>query len=37
MIGVGPDRVRERAGILGELRRAQPAHILDPLDRAAMP
>ena len=32
-IAFGPDRMRERPRILGELRRAKPAHILDPLDR----
>src|SRR3546814_13435684 len=28
-----PHRMRQRAGILGELARAQQPHILDPLDR----
>ena len=32
-IAVGPDGVRQRAAILGKLRGAQDAHILDPLDR----
>ena len=32
-VGIRPDRVGERPRILGELRRAQNAHILDPLDR----
>ena len=30
---VGPHRVRQRAAILGELRRAEQSHIVDPLDR----
>ena len=37
MVAVGPDRVRQRARILGELDRAQHAHVLDPLDRRASP
>src|SRR5690606_17328620 len=32
--GVGPDRVRHRSGVLGELRRTQHAHVLDALDGA---
>ena len=31
---VGPHRVRHRAGVLGELRGAQHAHVLDALDGA---
>ena len=33
-IGIGPHRVGERPGILGELGGAKHAHVLDPLDRA---
>src|SRR3546814_10840439 len=33
LIAIRADRVRERPGILGELRGAQQADILDPLDR----
>ena len=32
-VAFGTHRMRERAGILGELRRTQAAHVLDPLDR----
>src|SRR3546814_13955985 len=32
-VRIGPDRVRERSRILGELRRAERPHVLDPLDR----
>ena len=35
LIGIGADRVRQRAGILGKLRCAQNADVLDPLDRLA--
>src|SRR3546814_13798062 len=33
LIAIGPDRMRERPGILRELRGAQHADILDPLNR----
>src|SRR3546814_3485818 len=33
LIAIGADRMRERPGILGELRGAQQTDILDPLDR----
>src|SRR3546814_5517746 len=33
MVRIGPERVRERSRILGELRRAERPHVLDPLDR----
>ena len=33
LIGIGPDRVSQRPGILGELGGAQHPHVLDPLDR----
>ena len=31
-IAFGPHRMRQRAGILGKLAGAKPAHVLDPLD-----
>ena len=33
VIDLGPDVVRQRPGVLGELRRAQRAHVADALDR----
>ena len=33
-VAVGPHRVRHRAGVFGELRGAQHAHVLDALDGA---
>ncbi len=34
VIDLGPHTMRERPRVLGELRRAQSAHVPDPLDRA---